>query len=132
MVYYDQPYVTIEIEPDKDLLVITWLGFAGSQEYRETRTRAIELSQEHGVKRWLSNMKNMKAIRQAEQEWTIDEWLPMFLKLKLERWAILVSDDMFNQMAVSSMMSKIRPYLNYPVEYFHDLNSARKWVQLPV
>jgi hypothetical protein len=129
MVYFEQPYAIIEIEPEKNLLVITWHGFANSEEYRTARNKSLELSQEHGIKNWLSNMKEMKAIRQADQEWTVNEWLPQLLTLNLERWAIVISNDMFNQMAISNMMSKMRPKLNFAVEYFHDLNSARNWVK---
>jgi hypothetical protein len=128
MIYYNKPYATIDTEQDKGLLVITWHGFANSEEFQETHTKALDLSRLYGITRWVTNMKAMKAIRQADQEWTVNEWLPQFLSLNIEKWAIVVSDDMFNQMAMSSMMSKIRPHLVNPVEYFQDINSAKNWV----
>ncbi|HSI91141.1 MAG TPA: STAS/SEC14 domain-containing protein [Adhaeribacter sp.] len=131
MVYFEQPYAKIEIEQERNLLVLTWHGFANSEEFREVRSKAIELSRTHQVEKWLSNMKEMKAIRQADQDWSVNDWLPLFQSLHLKKWAIVIADDMFNQMAMSSMMSKIRPKLDFPVEYFQDLTSARSWLERP-
>jgi len=128
MVHFNKPFATIEIEPEKSLLIITWHGFANSDEFREARTEAIHLTKQYGVTKWISNMKSMKAIRQADQDWSVNHWLPLFKSLNVKKWAMIVSDDMFNQMAMSSMMSKIRPQLTNPVEYFQDLSSAHNWV----
>jgi hypothetical protein len=128
MTVFDQPYATIEIEQDKNLLILTWHGFANSEDFREARTQALHFTRQYGITKWLSNMKEMKAIRQADQDWSVTEWLPQFLSLDIKKWAIIISDDMFNQMAMSSMMSKIRPQLTNPVEYFQDINSAKNWV----
>ena len=128
MVYFDKPYAKIEIEPARKLLILTWHGFANSEEFRDARTTAVHLSRQFGVSKWLSNMKDMKAIRQADQEWSVKEWLPQFQQLNMEKWALIISDDMFNQMAMSSMMSKIRPQLTFPVEYFQDINAAKNWL----
>ena len=131
MIHFQQPYATIEIEQDKDLLILTWHGFANSEEFRGTRNKALALARQYNVHHWISNMKDMKAIRQADQDWSVQEWLPQFLNLNIKKWAIIISDDMFNQMAMSSMMGKIRPQLTNPVEYFQDLNTAKNWVERP-
>src|SRR5688572_6551392 len=111
MIHYQQPFATIELEQDKSLLIITWHGFANSEEFRATHNTALNLSRQFNSDRWVSNMKDMKAIRQADQDWTVNEWLPQFLNLNIKRWGIVISDDMFNQMAMSSMMSKMRSQL---------------------
>ena len=129
MIYFQQPYATIEIEQEKDLLVLTWHGFANSEEFREGHTHALALSRQYNVHRWISNMKDMKAIRQADQDWCVNEWLPQFLALNIKKWAIIIADDMFNQMAMSSMMGKMRPRLTHPIEYFQDLNTAKNWAE---
>ena len=129
MVHFQQSFATIEIEQENSLLIITWHGFANSEEYRETYNKAISLSRQLNVRRWVSNMKDMKAIRQADQDWTVNEWLPQFLNLKIQKFAIVIADDMFNQMAMSSMMGKMRTQLTLPVEYFQDLNTAKNWAE---
>ena len=127
MIVFDKPFATIEIEQDKNLLILTWHGFANGEGFREARTTAVQLSKKYGINKWLSNMKDMKAIRQADQEWSTNEWLPTFLDLDIKKWAVVISDDMFNQMAMSSMMGKMRTRLTNPVEYFQDLNTAKNW-----
>jgi len=129
MILFQKPYATIEIDQAKNLLITTWHGFANSEEFRNARNQAIAFSRQYHVKRWVSNMKDMKAIRQADQDWAVNEWLPEFLTLNIEKWAVVIADDMFNQMAMSSMMGKIRPHLKYPVEYFQDINTARNWAE---
>lgn len=128
MIYFEQPYLTIEIDSEKKLMQLNWIGFATSEDYRTGLETALQLSRTHGVKKWLSNLKDMKAIRQAEQDWTVQSWFPLFNHTHLDKWAIVFADDMFNQMATSSMISKMRPTLLFPVEYFQDINTAKNWL----
>lgn len=121
----------LQLEPDRlhQLLVLHWHGFVPSDAYREGLLEALQISRKAGMTSWVMNMKEMKVIRQADQEWTLQAWFPQFQLLGVNRLAFVVADDIFNQMAVSSMVAALRPKFNAEVEYFQELESARRWVQ---
>ncbi|MGV3538542.1 MAG: STAS/SEC14 domain-containing protein [Rufibacter sp.] len=124
-----QPFLQLEIDRLHQLLVLHWQGFVPSEEYQSGLTEAIQVSQKAGTFNWIMDMKRMKVIRQADQEWTLQTWFPQFQLLGVGKLAFVVSDDIFNQMAVSSMVAAIRPKFKAEVEYFQELASAVQWAQ---
>jgi len=124
-----EPYVQLETDRLHQLIVLHWKGFVPSEVYREGFLEAIQVSRKAALLSWVMDMKQMKVIRQADQEWTLTTWFPQFQLLGVKRLAFVVSDDIFNQMAVSSMVATLRPKLHAEVEYFQELSSAQRWAQ---
>ncbi|WP_157593161.1 hypothetical protein [Rufibacter tibetensis] len=124
-----EPYLHLETDRLHHSLVLHWNGFVPSEVYRDGLMEAIQDSRKEGIQSWVMNMKHMKVIRQADQEWTLSTWFPQFQLLGVKRLAFVVSDDIFNQMAVSSMIATIRPRFHAELEYFQELDSAVRWAQ---
>jgi hypothetical protein len=124
-----EPYLQLEIDRPHALLVLHWQGFVPSDEYREGLLEALQVSRQAGLQNWIMDMKHMKVIRQMDQEWTLNTWFPQFQLLGVKRLAFVISEDIFNQMAVSSMVAAIRPKFRAEVEYFQELPSAQRWAQ---
>ncbi|RNI30892.1 hypothetical protein EFA69_07245 [Rufibacter immobilis] len=123
------PYLQLEVDRLHHALVLHWKDFVPSEVYREGLLEAIQVSRREGLQNWVMDMKLMKVIRQADQDWTINTWFPQFQLLGIRRLAFVVSDDIFNQMAVSSMVATLRPKFHSDVEYFQELVSASRWAQ---
>ncbi|WP_205499659.1 hypothetical protein [Rufibacter psychrotolerans] len=121
----------LQLDPDRlhHLLVLHWQDFVPSEVYREGLLEAMQVSKREQMQTWVMDMKHMKVIRLADQEWTLATWFPQFQLLNVKRLAIVVSEDIFNQMAVSSMMATLRPKLTAEVEYFQELSSALRWAR---
>ncbi|WP_125077735.1 STAS/SEC14 domain-containing protein [Rufibacter latericius] len=124
-----ESYLQLDTDRLHLLLVLHWQGFVPSEVYREGLQEALQVTRKGGLQSWVMDMKHMKVIRQADQEWTIATWFPTFQLLGIRRLAFVVSDDIFNQMAVSSMVATLRPKMRTEVEYFQELNSALRWAQ---
>ncbi|MBC3538537.1 hypothetical protein ACFSC6_17620 [Rufibacter sediminis] len=124
-----ESYLQLETDRLHQLLVLHWQGFVPSEVYREGLLEGIQISRREGLHNWIMDMKQMKVIRQADQEWTLATWFPQFQLLGVNRLAFIVSDDIFNQMAVSSMVATLRPQFRAEVEYFQELASAIRWAQ---
>ncbi|WP_207432344.1 hypothetical protein [Sabulibacter ruber] len=124
-----EEYLLLESDRLHHLLVLHWYGFVPSEVYREGLLEAVQISRREHMQNWVMNMKSMKVIRQADQEWTMNTWFPQFQLLNIKRLAFVVSDDIFNQMAVSNMIATLRPKFLAEVEYFQELNTALRWAQ---
>ena len=130
-VYMEEPLATYTIDTNdaRGVLMLHWQGFVSSEVYHEGMLEALKKSRQAGLLYWVLDTKDMKVIRQADQEWTVSTWFPQFQLLGVRKFAIVVSDDIFNQMAISSMIAKIRPHIQATVEYFQTLREAQNWVQ---
>lgn len=124
-----EPFVHFEIDRGRRLLLLHWQGFVPSDDYREGLLEAIQISKQENIRSWILNTRRMKVIRQSDQDWTVNVWFPQFKQLGLEHLCILISEDIFNQMAISSMVAKMRPQLQNEPQYFHELEAAYKWIQ---
>ncbi len=125
----EQPLFRIETAPHQQLLILHCHGFVPSEMYRAGLLDAIQVSRKEHLHNWVLNTKPMKVIRQSDQEWTLDTWFSQFQLLGVVRLGIVVSDDIFNQMAVSGMVANLRPKFSGEVEYFQELTEAVIWAQ---
>ncbi|AMM51693.1 hypothetical protein TH61_11575 [Rufibacter sp. DG15C] len=130
-VQMEEPLATYTIDTNdaRRSLTLHWRGFVSSEVYHEGMLEALKTSRQAGHLFWILDTKDMKVIRQADQEWTVATWFPQFQLLGVRKFAIVVSDDIFNQMAISSMIAKIRPHIQATVEYFQTMSEALNWVQ---
>ena len=109
-----------------------WTGFLNSQEFREATTKCMELIQQEGLTHWLADNREMKAIRQADQQWFVENILPIMLQSSLKRMATLVSGDIFNQMAIDHIKEEAGPLDTIELRDFTDEVKAVAWLLLPV
>ncbi|WP_205503327.1 hypothetical protein [Rufibacter psychrotolerans] len=129
MIYYKSDIITISYEEDLQLVRTKWLGFAGTQEYREILGLYLQLAKERTVTRWIGDNTNARAIRPADQEWTAKEWAPRFSQESdLKKMAVLVATDIFNKMAVENMFLKGSGLIKFDTHFFDNEADALAWV----
>ena len=125
----DKKYLHLELDRLHHLLVLHWQDFVPSEAYREGLLEGLQVSRRENVVNWVMDTKHMKVIRQADQDWTVTPWFPQFQLLGVKRLGIVVSNDIFNQMAISSLVAALRSKMSSEVEYFQELEAALRWAQ---
>ncbi|RNI32445.1 hypothetical protein EFA69_03735 [Rufibacter immobilis] len=105
-IYYEAEGLVLSYDEGQQVAYAVWNGFLNSQEFREATLKCVELMEEKGILRWLADNRKMKAIRQADQLWFVDNILPRILRSPLLRMATLVSEDLFNKMAVERLLQR--------------------------
>ena len=119
-VYYQENYLTIFLNEDNSLAKAVWQGFLSSQELRHGVQVCLKLIESHNLRNWLADNRKMKAIRKQDQEWFIQVIAPKMGRSALRRMATLVSEDIFNQMAVESLYQKAGDLFGFDHQYFKD------------
>jgi hypothetical protein len=132
MIIYQKDFITIYHDANRKMLHLEWHTFATSEGFREALLTAVEYAVVKKVECWIANTKNMKAIRQQDQQWTIDTFFPLFLRTGPQKLATVISDDIFNQMAVSNIIAKTTfPTNNFEHQYFSTYQAALDWIDNP-
>ena len=94
---------TVEYNADLSAVHITWNGYVSSAEYRAYIEEGLTLFSAKKASYWIADMKEMKIITFEDQKWTIENWTPRALKAGVKSFLMVVSEDIFNQIAVQNM-----------------------------
>jgi hypothetical protein len=129
-VIFEKPFLKIIADDDKKFIHLRWINFAQSDEFREGLTFALDYVSKNKIKRWLANLRDMSIIKEADRDWTNNEWFPELAKTQLKRMAIIISHDYLNQTAVNRIMSKAgeEQFIRFQTEYFNDIDRALEWL----
>ncbi|MBC5994048.1 hypothetical protein [Pontibacter cellulosilyticus] len=130
--YFENNIIRIYVDKELHLGIGEWKGFASSNEFRETVLRSLETVNKYKLTRWLADRRNMKAIRQQDQQWTVEEFIPKLLESPLRRMATIVSEDLFNRMAIENMIQRSGGLGNIVLSEFNNTNEALKWLEQPI
>ncbi|MEP7170706.1 MAG: STAS/SEC14 domain-containing protein [Bacteroidota bacterium] len=127
-IIFDKPFLKIVADDDKKLIHLRWINFAQSSEFREGLNFALDYVSKNKTNRWLANLRDMSIMKEADRDWTNNEWFPQLAKTGLGKMAILVSLDYLNQSAVTRIMDKAEEIIGFETEYFNDIDRARDWL----
>ncbi|RNI23590.1 hypothetical protein EFB08_18855 [Rufibacter latericius] len=121
----------MSFDEDRSTAYAVWNGFLSSHEFQEAVLACIGLIEENGITRWLADNPKMKAIRQADQAWFVEVIMPRLLQSSLRRMATLVSEDLFNKMAVEQMIQRAGNLHHLAMCDFKDEGEAMLWLMAP-
>ncbi|SIQ69439.1 hypothetical protein [Pontibacter lucknowensis] len=130
--YFQNDVVTISYDLDKQLGMAVWNGFLSSSEFRKAVEICLDLMEEHKLLRWLGDNRKLRAIRQADQDWFVEYVMPRLAAGTLRRNASVVSEDLFNRMAVEQIIKRADNLGDMAFRDFERVEAAMVWLQEPL
>ncbi|WP_210462249.1 SpoIIAA family protein [Rufibacter roseolus] len=130
--YFQSKAFTLLYDHTNQLGIAEAVGFLSSEEFREAVTMCVRLLEEHKPLRWLADNRQMKAIRQADQAWYAEFAFPKLRDSSIRRNATVVSEDIFNKMAVEQLMKRAPDLGDMALKDFESREEALAWVLQPV
>ncbi len=104
---FSSELISIEYDAAINMIVMNWKPvYIKTNLYREALEIGLDIVNEKGADKWLANLKDMKLISRADENWTNDIWFPKALKSKIKWMATIMSEDVFNKVAVKKIMSQ--------------------------
>jgi hypothetical protein len=130
--YFQNQVITLNYEPEWQLGTATLEGFLSSEEFRQAIRMCAQLMEEKKPLRWLADNRQMKAIRQADQQWFMTYALPKLQASTIRRNATVVSEDIFNKMAVAHIVKRADNLGNMLLQEFSDKQQVLAWLKQPI
>lgn len=130
--YFQNHSVTITYNDELQLGAAVWNGFLSSQEFREAIEVCLRMMDEYRPLRWLGDNRKLRAIRQADQDWFVSYVVPELAASTIRRNAVLVSEDLFNKMAVEQIIKRADNLGDMVVKEFDDKEDAMAWLAEPI
>lgn len=133
---YEKPYLRINYEPRHQLLEVQWLrADVDGQEFREAYWQALQLAERYQARAWLSDFRVIPKPAAAELRWLARQWYPRYVRLKLDKVAIINSPSLAGRAALAEVvrLADEAGHTNRPdAQYFDDPDAARAWVRQPL
>jgi len=130
-VYFNRPGVAVVTwDPTSKAVYVEWQGWADSTEFAALNEAGLRVLIEHHGSRWLNDSRNMKVIKQSDQDWIDQRFFPRALAAGLRRVAIVIPKSGLAMMNVEDVAARI-PDAQLTVEYFATVEEAREWLTGP-
>ncbi|WP_242926193.1 STAS/SEC14 domain-containing protein [Pontibacter vulgaris] len=130
--YFQNHVVTILYDDELQLGTAIWNGFLSSEEFKEAVSACLQLMEEYKALRWLGDNRKLRAIRQSDQEWFVEYAFPRLAAGTLRRNATVVSEDVFNKMAVEQLIKRADNLGDMVIKEFDSVEDAIAWLNEPI
>lgn len=101
-------------------------GWASTSEARDTLEAILRAMVEHRGSRWLTDARNMKVIKQSDQDWITQNWLPRAAAAGLKRAAIVLPTSMVAMTNVEDV-AKVSDN-GIDTRFFATMEKAAEWL----
>jgi stage II sporulation SpoAA-like protein len=130
-VFYNRPGVAI-VKWDSACKAahIEWQGWANPAEFAAANDAIIVALRQRGGSRALGDCREMRVIKQSDQDWVNRDWIPRILAAGLRRMALVIPKSGLALMNVQEIMSRV-PGTKLDVAYFATVEEARDWLSRP-
>lgn len=119
----------LELSYDEEIeaVLMQWKGFLSSGSFHEANEKVLSLLKTKNSSKIVADLRNMKIIKLADQEWLSKSWFPRIIKAGLSVVAIVESDDYFNRLTVRHITETVNDQII--VKNFSTYLGARNWIR---
>ena len=125
---YNKKHCTIQHLPEINAIQIEWKGFSIAKDFQEACNSALDLMTKNKSSKLLVDNRNSKVVSQENQEWLANEWYEKAFKNGYRATAVIVSDNILNQMSIKNIEEK-KSMLGLQSRHFSNTNEAISWLK---
>ena len=97
----------IAVAEDGSYVLARWQQVPSSAAFRQEMNRIIEALRESGAGKLLTDTRQLGLLEEADQQWSVEDWLPCPLETNYRAIAIVVPEDVFAHMTVEMVMDEV-------------------------
>lgn len=120
---------SLQYDEPLSLLRVEWASGDDTRALRASAEKLLQLDLQMGVRHLLLNMTTFPDISVYDQLWLGTNWMPGLTKLPLERVVVVNHRHrVHNQMAIDSLISLARPFINFDIQFFPQAFTGMNWL----
>ena len=112
-------------------LELRWLNFVASADFRAAITELMRLAREHRAKALIADNRLLRALRQADLQWSGELVFKGLSDLGGRRFAAVESLDAMNRMGITALVANVIPNTQLTSQFFATIEEARAWATQP-
>lgn len=119
----------LEVIENKSIIKLTWIGLVPSEEYRKVLQTALDYALVKGIRLWLSDITQLKAISVDDSTWVTSQWLPKAVGTGYYiKQALLPAKDISGKVSLLNLKNKIMDK-EFLLREFETEIEAIKWLK---
>ncbi|ALI99232.1 hypothetical protein DC20_09900 [Rufibacter tibetensis] len=107
---------------------ITYNGFVSSNTFRQSILSVVEFITSNKIEAGIYDIRRMHSLPPQDQDWFIDEVLPLLLRTSLKKVAILESFSGLGQLNLNHLVYCQFLSIPFEMQYFEDIASSLQWI----
>jgi hypothetical protein len=130
---YSSQYLRIYLHRTTHVtLELQWLDFVPSADFRVSIVELMRLVHQHGAKALIADNRLLRALRQADLQWSGDLVFNGMSERGGRRFAAVESLDAMNRMGITALVATVIPYTQLTSQFFSAIAEARAWATAPL
>lgn len=124
----DNDYVTLWYHPEIKTVHHKYHKFIYGQTFRDVLNKGLEIFEEHGANKWLSDDRLNSALPKEDGIWAMTDWNPRVVAAGWKYWAVVLPDKVLGQTNMNQFMKE---YIDQGLEVrvFEDADEALAWLE---
>ena len=137
-VVHAEPYGSLLFAPEVPCFIISWSGFANSEQFRFLMNRGLELYETEAARTkplgWLADTRQVQAVKPTDQEWMRTDWNIRAQRAGIHHVSFVVPETVFGQISVQSYTHNVAEANNYEIatSQHRTLKEAKKWLKAAI
>ncbi|MEA4895112.1 MAG: STAS/SEC14 domain-containing protein [Oscillospiraceae bacterium] len=103
MIYYQQPFAEIEYDQVNQVVIVTYKSYMTSAQLREVFNKGLECVEKYKATKMLADSRNFVTIRQEDQEWINNDYMPRAVKTTIKKFASVLPENMIQKQVLAKM-----------------------------
>ena len=112
-------------------LELQWLDFVPSVDFRASLEELMRLARQYRAQALIADNRLLRALRQADLEWSGDLVFKGLSALGGRRFAVVESLDAMNRMGITALVTNVIPGTQLTSQVFATIDEARAWATAP-
>lgn len=124
----ENDYATLWYHPESKIVHHKFHKFIYGEKFRAVLNRGLEILEEHGAQKWLSDDRLNSALPKEDGIWVGTEWNARVIAAGSKFWAVVLPDKILGQTNMNRFM-KDSIDKGFVVKVFEDPDEALEWLK---
>jgi hypothetical protein len=118
----------LQHDPQLQLVRWQWQGPLSLLRFQMALERLLLFSRQHKIRQWMVDISQMPPLGNDEQAWVSQRWVAQFAHIGVLNLALMLPNDLHNQLAMEHVLDSGRCYTQINVQFFADFPAALDWL----
>ncbi len=124
----ENDYASLWYHPESKIVHHKFHKFIYGEKFRSVLNRGLEILEEHGAQKWLSDDRLNSALPKEDGIWVGTEWNARVIAAGSKFWAVVLPDKILGQTNMNRFM-KDSIDKGFVVKVFEDPDEALEWLE---
>ena len=124
----DTDYATLWFYPEAGIVHHAFHKYIYGEEFRSVLTLGLEVVQQSGAQKWLSDDRHASSMPQADYDWAEKHWIEPMIHSGWKYWAVVLPDKLVGRQSLLRVMEAYAKY-GLQVATFDDPTAAYAWLE---